>query len=250
MTLTNSSPINVLVVDDDQVCRCFAQSVYRDLGCDTWVADTGTAAFDIVSRIPIDLVLLDIHIPETNSLLLLKQMQESASAGSTPVFVVISGDDCSERQRSYINAGCTYILLKPASSFQLQQCLKLVTGEAPHGALKNDAVSFGVFAADHTARQSGTMAGDRKFIKNFLQSFREELNRTCPQIDNHIVDHEFCSAAELVHKMNAAAGYCGELQLQQCCRKLEAALRAVNINAITRHYAVFLLQCADLGYKF
>jgi CheY-like chemotaxis protein len=68
--------VTVLVVDDERISRHVASRMLRELGLRVLEADGAEEALDIVriSQQPIDLVLLDVVMPETHGVELARQI--------------------------------------------------------------------------------------------------------------------------------------------------------------------------------
>ena len=68
--------VTVLVVDDERISRHVASRMLRELGLRVLEADGAEEALDVfrVSQQPIDLVLLDVVMPETDGSELAKQI--------------------------------------------------------------------------------------------------------------------------------------------------------------------------------
>jgi two-component system, cell cycle sensor histidine kinase and response regulator CckA len=68
--------VTVLVVDDERISRHVASRMLRELGLRVLEADGAEEALDVfrISQQPIDLVLLDVVMPETDGVELAKQI--------------------------------------------------------------------------------------------------------------------------------------------------------------------------------
>jgi DNA-binding NtrC family response regulator len=66
----------VLVVDDDRGLRVILAELLREESFDVHEAEDGARAVEIVEREPIDLVLLDLRLPDTTGLDLLPRLRE------------------------------------------------------------------------------------------------------------------------------------------------------------------------------
>lgn len=69
--------VTVLVVDDERISRHVASRMLRELGLRVLEADGAEEALDVfrISQRPIDLVLLDVVMPETHGVELAKQIR-------------------------------------------------------------------------------------------------------------------------------------------------------------------------------
>jgi CheY-like chemotaxis protein len=81
----------VLIVDDDHfVTETFARTL-KLAGYDVVTATTAPAAVQAATVRPPDLILLDLHLPSTNGLALLRELRSVPDQQATPV-AVITGD--------------------------------------------------------------------------------------------------------------------------------------------------------------
>lgn len=80
---------SVLVVDDEPDIRNLLQEILEDEGYVVSTADNAAAAQDCITESPPDLVLLDIWMPDTDGVTLLKTWQGSGAL-AFPV-IMISG---------------------------------------------------------------------------------------------------------------------------------------------------------------
>lgn len=106
MTLSST----VLVVDDDPSVQAALLRTLDHAGYDVLQAETGAQALAAVSRKPIDLVLLDLHLPDVDGLVLLQNIR-AADAG--PPVLMISGAGSIDSAVQAIRHGALDFLQKP-----------------------------------------------------------------------------------------------------------------------------------------
>jgi len=82
--LDQRAPLQVLVIDEDASIRKACAEIAAGMGFVTLVAESLPAARSILSRQPIDLLLLDLRLPSSNGLLLLEEIR-----GRYPETVVV-----------------------------------------------------------------------------------------------------------------------------------------------------------------
>ncbi len=249
MILASKRATTVLIVDDEPVSLEFAVAIFQRHGCDTWSTQTGSEAVGLARRCRPDLVMLDMQIPGTDGLSLRKQILKSCIGGYEPVFIVLTGETRSAQHEVLLQSAFTRVITKPATAMQLLQCLELVCEQPAPSRLVYDRHDTGGESALRNKAALQALDGDKELLDNLRQSFSHELNRLCPQIDGHLVDGEFPAAAMLVHRLTAAAGYCGAVPLWQCCSFLEAALQSGDTRTIADQYTEFLRQCHRLYYR-
>jgi CheY-like chemotaxis protein len=113
MTLAsnNKAPL-VLVVDDDPLARALTARSAAALGMSIASAETGHAALAFCDQNTVDLVVLDLNLPDIDGNDVLAALRGSSRNRDIPVMVVSVDDD---RRRS-ISAGAQEHLAKPCPS--------------------------------------------------------------------------------------------------------------------------------------
>lgn len=76
----------VLIVDDEQIIRNSLQRVIKELGHQTLIAANGAEALEKVMSYDIDIVFLDVRLPDLNGLEVLKQIREINQMAIVVVF--------------------------------------------------------------------------------------------------------------------------------------------------------------------
>lgn len=125
--------IRVLVVDDDfRVAGVHAAYVEKVPGfCVVGEARSAAAVFDAVGRLGVDLVLLDLYLPDLHGLEVLRRLR-AMPAGGLDVIVITAANDIAS-VRAAMQGGALHYLLKPFDFAALQE--KLVAYRAMHDDL-------------------------------------------------------------------------------------------------------------------
>jgi DNA-binding response OmpR family regulator len=110
----------VLVVDDEYLIRYSMQKIIEHEGCSAITAGSGHEALHLFDEQKPDVVILDIHLPDTNGLVLLKTIKEIS-----PSAVVIMVTACPDVQGSVkaIKMGALDYLEKPVNIEHLKRLL-------------------------------------------------------------------------------------------------------------------------------
>lgn len=66
----------ILVADDEMSIRLLYSEELKEEGYEVYLAANGKEALDIVAKIPLDLVILDIKMPEMDGIEALRQIKE------------------------------------------------------------------------------------------------------------------------------------------------------------------------------
>jgi class 3 adenylate cyclase/CheY-like chemotaxis protein len=123
---TNKSPDyagNVLILDDQQANRDLLSRYVEQLGLDSVACSTASQAFEALNETAIDLILLDLIMPDVSGHEVLAKLKASATWRAIPV-IVISGLGDQDEVIRCIEAGADDYLQKPFNRVLLQARLR------------------------------------------------------------------------------------------------------------------------------
>ncbi len=104
----------ILIVDDDELnSTAFAKRLERR-GFWTKVVTSGSTALELIEKENIDLVLLDIVMPDLDGISLLKQIRTKHSSENLPIIMVTVIDDSSDIFDAF-EAGANDYITKPVN---------------------------------------------------------------------------------------------------------------------------------------
>jgi DNA-binding NtrC family response regulator len=121
----------ILVVDDEPDIRVLLKDILEDEGYEVDVAEHARAANEIRRKLPPDLVLLDIWMPEVDGVTLLKQWKSSGK-DRCPV-VMMSGHGTVETAVEATRFGAVDFVEKPLSMAKLLSTVKSALSDAQAG---------------------------------------------------------------------------------------------------------------------
>lgn len=112
----------ILIVDDDRATTGLLKTVFEMEGFRTLVCPDPERVMDVVRRDKPDLVFMDFHLAETNSLFILREIKQDKALQRIPV-IMSSGLDRSEECKQ---AGADSFLLKPFRPASLMEEVRAV----------------------------------------------------------------------------------------------------------------------------
>jgi two-component system cell cycle response regulator len=114
----------ILLVEDNPNDVKIIKSLLHELNYRILVAENGADAIKISQNQQIDLVLLDIMLPDTNGFQICKQLKENNATHNIPVIITTSLNDQESRIEG-IKAECEDFLTKPINGFELRAKIEL-----------------------------------------------------------------------------------------------------------------------------
>ncbi len=103
---------SLLVVDDDTMNRDLMLRRLSKHGYDAHLADNGKCALEWIGSHPVDLVLLDIEMPDMNGLEVLKTLRQTYSQAQLPI-IMVTGKSGSDDIVAALAAGASDYVTKP-----------------------------------------------------------------------------------------------------------------------------------------
>lgn len=101
---------NVLVVDDNPLNTDILKETLEQLGQEVLVANSGKKAFELIKKNRVDLVLLDIMMPDMNGFDIIRQFKLNPETSDLPVIFVSALDKTSDIVKGFNLGSCEYIV--------------------------------------------------------------------------------------------------------------------------------------------
>ncbi len=115
--------MKVLLTDDSATIRMILKGLLKQLEItDIVEASDGKAALDALQKHPIDLMLLDIHMPHMDGMACLQSVKQNAATTRVPV-VIISSDTAATQLEAAEKLGACAFVQKPFRLEGLRQAI-------------------------------------------------------------------------------------------------------------------------------
>lgn len=118
----------VLIVDDNPDSIAIMRSILESRGYDVAAAQSGAEALDFLQRETVNLVLLDIMMPEMSGIEVLQRIKDNAATGRLPVILVTAKTQDEDVLSGY-QYGADYYITKPFTAKQLLYGIELILGK-------------------------------------------------------------------------------------------------------------------------
>jgi DNA-binding NtrC family response regulator len=106
----------ILIVEDDKDMSDLLAGVVSGLGYETMKAESGSQAVHIASGIRLDLVILDLKLPDCNGIRVLEQLK---AIDQSMQVIILTGFGSQEAVRSAMEIGAFDFLTKPFEVHEL-----------------------------------------------------------------------------------------------------------------------------------
>ncbi|PQV63762.1 His Kinase A (phospho-acceptor) domain-containing protein [Abditibacterium utsteinense] len=140
--ISGETPGRVLVVDDTAANIRLLAAILKIEGFDVLTANGGLEALKILQEETLDVVLLDIMMPEMNGFEVCAQIRANPSTANLPVVMVTALQETADRVRA-LEAGADDFLTKPVDEVEVVARIRsLVRAKRERGALEKAYVDI------------------------------------------------------------------------------------------------------------
>ncbi|MFE1744078.1 response regulator [Coleofasciculus sp. H7-2] len=160
--MSDSTPITILHVDDNEANRYVVNRMLRKAGFEVQEAATGEMALQLVAQQPPDLIILDVQLPDINGFEVCHRIKANPATSSIPVLHLSASFVESKDKVQGLESGADGYLAQPVEPIELLATVKalLRIREAEESALAMakewqttfDAMSDGVCLLDRCGR--------------------------------------------------------------------------------------------------
>ncbi len=118
----------VLVVDDNPDSVAIMRGILEAREYDVVAAGSGAEALQLIRTEAVDVVLLDVMMPEMSGMEVLQRIKEDATPGRLPVILVTAKTQDEDVLSGY-QYGADYYITKPFTAKQLIYGIELILGK-------------------------------------------------------------------------------------------------------------------------
>lgn len=113
-----SRQATVLVLEDDHNSAMLMVDLLTAHGYQVVSEESGLAGIEHMKHSPVDLVILDLRLPEQNGFMVAESIRHNPATSSVPIIVVSAYNDRQNRLRAY-RSGVNVVLSKPVDTAEL-----------------------------------------------------------------------------------------------------------------------------------
>ena len=222
----------MLVVEDNEVNRLLVDTQLRALGYECLLAEGGAAALDVLAGTSVDVVLMDLRMPDLDGVETTRRIRAAQHATSARVpIIAVSASATAQEQIRCLSAGMDDFLPKPVTLDALRTMLE----RWGPGTARADAGADAGDAAEPIADDLGALASFREHLRQLgaddgvgarlIDSVPVDLPERCGALDRAVAEGDLPAIAFAAHALTSAATAVEAPDLRACSARLEEAAR-------------------------
>ncbi len=227
----------VLVVEDNEVNRKVAVTMFHKLGCQTDVSVDGKQALEALQTNDYDLIFMDCQMPEMDGYQATAEIRAlEGHKRLTPIIAMTAHALEGSRERC-LASGMDDYLSKPLRLEEVEQALKhwhnesrLRSGQQP----MSESASQQPFDTSIDAEVFGEMqelmgSSMQELIELFIRDGDQQL----ADLRDEVARGDWAALAKTAHKLKSISFNVGAVKLANLCGDLEAAAMAGTVDTIS-----------------
>lgn len=222
----------VLVVDDNPANLQLVSTFLSNLGVNVREANSGMEALSIVAQASIDLIFMDVQMPQMDGIETTQHIRERQLDGHRIPIIALTAHDMSDQKATLLRAGMDDYTSKPVSENQLahllQQWLKIAPVQtAPEIQRLADVLPDSPFPPHAIMDLQEALRlsnGKKDLARDMLAKLTVNLGAEAEEISQLFQQQAWTELQDRVHRLYGGCCYCGVPELRQASGKLDALL--------------------------
>ena len=212
--------LQILLVEDNEVNRLYANSILDKWQCDVTEAENGYVAVEKVKTNDFDIILMDVQMPIMDGYEATKSIRKSIEGprSKTPIIALTANaikgdiDKCLE-------AGMNDYLSKPFHPEALYKIISKYTSSVPKRELSKSLPKES--QVTNLKYLKSICDGDTKFMKDMIETFISNTPATINEMQNWSDKADWEIVGQLAHKMKPSITFVGLEQAKTIVKEIE-----------------------------
>lgn len=242
LTILSSTPqanlngVCVLVVDDNLINQKVAALTLQKWNVKVALADSAEQAYKILSEQPVDLILMDITMPDIDGFEATKYIRThfNESVNHLPIIAMTAAAFMGDKEKC-LASGMNDYISKP---FLAEDLLQKITRLLPKQVLTHKP-NFSDLTLIYERAD-----GDMQFLKEIIECYILEMPVYIKEMDDCLAAKDFEEIRKQAHKMKAPIALMGALSLKELYSDIElGAKQQRNFDELAKQIAIAKEQC-------
>lgn len=238
--------LRILLADDSSINQRVTSLMLEKLGYRTDVVSNGLEAVEAIAKIPYDVVLMDVEMPEMDGLTATNTIL-TKSPQSRPYIIALTAYALAETRNQCLQAGMKDFLVKPIRledlALALQQATKVIV-ERQESSVKEAKAAQKLASTETNANlptltESGILdhqvlddlrslagAKAKTFLSGIIGQYFEDSPKKLQGIQQAIDNQDATALRQAAHGLRSSSANLGAIAVADLCKQLEDLARS------------------------
>ena len=234
-------PLRILLADDNSVNQRVTSLMLEKLGYRADVVSNGLEAVDAVQKIPYDVVLMDVEMPEMDGLTATNHILAEKLAEITPYIIALTAYAMSESRHQCLQAGMKDFLVKPIRLEDLELALQRATqiinqiplpesktlvteSDKDTAPAKTEQAILDYQVLSSLRRLAGAKA--KTFLAEIISQYLEDSPQKLQESQQAINNNDAQALRQAAHSLRSSSANLGAITIAALCKQLENLARS------------------------
>lgn len=235
-----TSNYQILLAEDNEINQEVAKELLENNGFQVTIANNGVEVMDLLGKIDVDLILMDIQMPEmdgfetSNAIRLMEKYQD------LPIVAMTANAFSSDRERC-LDAGMNDHIAKPIDPNKLISTLHhflQFNGNLPQlnpAPIEIDEFTLNTKEFD-IANALDRLGGNKKQYVELLKKFRINFSDSYHQIVDHFEQGDLPEIQNILHKLSGVAGNLSAKHIHKLATETGQMIETNNIKNLSEKF--------------
>jgi signal transduction histidine kinase/ActR/RegA family two-component response regulator/HPt (histidine-containing phosphotransfer) domain-containing protein len=247
-TVPPTRALDLLVIEDNEVNALVASSLLTTAGHHVRVAGSGEEALIALGEASVDLIFMDLHLPDIDGFELARSIRGLANRrkAATPI-VALSAHGLMFEAEELAAHGIDGYLGKPFRSTELEDVLRRVAGYAsprPIGAVGDVAADPGCAGIDEKVLGGHVEALGVELTAQIVATFRRTVEEAAGELAALMEAGDWPAVAATAHRLKSSARHVGCTCMGKAAADVEAAIGADGSGETTAGVLALIAACS------
>lgn len=219
--LSGRLPLTVMAVDDNPANLKLIGALLQEQVEHTLLCESGEKAIATARRQRLDIILMDIQMPEIDGIRASEIIRAMPQHQHTPIVAVTAHAIDGEREH-LIKAGMNDYLAKPIDEMKLGQLLARYSPGVHSDTQPVSTLPLPSLDWPLALRQA---ANKTLLAQDMLRMLLDFLPEVAQRVNQFVEAKDTQSLHDIIHKLHGSASYSGVPKLKKLCQQLEKNLR-------------------------
>ncbi|GAB4542728.1 MAG: hypothetical protein Tsb0014_35780 [Pleurocapsa sp.] len=227
-----SLPLKLLLAEDNRVNQQVAVLMLRKLGYRADVVGNGWEVIEALNKVPYDIILMDVEMPEMDGLTATRQILQERSPETAPYIIALTAYATTEDRNRCLQAGMKDFLTKPIKPENLQQVLNKAilclqdlpqpeTSEIlPPPEPQNEPSVLDSQVLDSLRKLGGAKA--QIVLTQIIEQYLEDSPERLKNVQQAIRDGNADALRQAAHSLRSSSANLGAIAFSHLCKELES----------------------------
>ena len=219
--------INILLVEDNHINQEIAIELLNKAGFNTFAANNGYEALDIAENNKLDLILMDVQMPEMNGIETTKQLRKKSDYKNTPIIAMTAHAMSGDKERC-LEAGMDDYITKPFDPDNLFNTLSnyldynLEIKNEKSYKLKIPENSQDSLNIDNGLK---TMNYNGELYISIIEKYKSKSNNLIEEIKEKNRNSDYRAIEDLAHNLKGISANIGADKVADLAYKIETDIK-------------------------